>query len=100
MSLDLMLKILSKGEKTSLKQKEEKTVLIWLIHALPFHLKDFVKAEGSCACGPLRHEKMENFLFWATPKKQSHFAFFLVRQENEKAIIHAVLINHPFTSCL
>lgn len=26
--------------------------------------------------------------------------FFLVRQENEKAIIHAVLINHAFTSCL
>lgn len=28
------------------------------------------------------------------------FLFFLVRQENEKAIIHAVLINHAFTSCL
>lgn len=28
------------------------------------------------------------------------FFFLLVRQENEKAIIHAVLINHAFTSCL
>lgn len=28
------------------------------------------------------------------------FFFSLVRQENEKAIIHAVLINHAFTSCL
>lgn len=71
---------------------------------LPLHLKGFEKVERAHTHELLygKEKNRRNFLFWAAPRKTSHsgFSFFLVRQENEKAIIHAVLINHAFTSCL
>lgn len=82
---------------------------------LPFHLKGFEKVERA-HIHEFLYSKRRNrnarklSIFGSSAKEISFwggiffsfgcaFFFFLVRQENEKAIIHAVLINHAFTSC-
>lgn len=62
----------------SLKQKKEKTVLIQLIHALPFHLKDFVKAERARALVVLYGTKKWKTFYFGLLQKSNlilHFSW-------------------------
>lgn len=88
--------------KMSVKQKEHKSVLFWIIWTPPFHLKGIRKVERTpvheLLCSKKKAEKLS--ILGRSEKETSFCIFFWIDSKMKKAIIHAALINHSFTSCL